>query len=375
MIIQISKKPIHWLESGVFRYLLTPPPAWRQRSNAEGLKPAERFIVLNEIAKIYKEQLKASSIPLNKFFVIPGSPPLVQTRQRSSSRYEHITDLEWESDYEPFWQDSPDFGSVLLQAHGIDRQQSFSEKWADAKTWNHRCRVRVIHQGQLGERPILICLHGYGGGYFSVEQKLWPVKATLRLGIDIVFFVLPQHAYRREPKYRALPPRFPSRDPRFTVEGFRQISYDLHTLRGYLQQIGTPWVALSGMSLGGYSASLMATIDPSYKFILPVIPLGSMTATIDRQSRFTGTDEQKAEQIQLLQDIYSLVDPLSRQPLYNADRMAIIAGQGDGITGIGQAELLAQHFSCPIHTFPGGHLIRPGFQRCWIDTLQNLKAC
>jgi dienelactone hydrolase len=112
-------------------------------------------------------------------------------------------------------------------------------------------------------------------------------------GVDVALYVLPFHAVRAEP---GTPHRFPSSDPRFSNEGFRQAIFELRSFVAHLEERGSPIVGAMGMSLGGYTVSLLATVEPKLAFVAPVIPLASFADVAHEADRFVGTHAQKAEQ-------------------------------------------------------------------------------
>jgi pimeloyl-ACP methyl ester carboxylesterase len=217
---------------------------------------------------------------------------------------------------------------------------------------------------------VLIALHGYGGGHFRTEEWMWPIRETLDLGFDLVIMVLPYHGPRIESDRRYLPPRFPSRDVRFTIEALRQTHFDFAALHDWLRYEGAIRVGLAGVSLGAYCAALIATLDRQLSSLIHVTPLGCMATLSDRQRRFIGTQSEQNEQRDVFGRAFDPVNPLRRKPLINPDSVIVIAGEGDGITGLHHARLLADHFQCAQQTFPGGHIIRSGFRKSWIRALQ-----
>jgi pimeloyl-ACP methyl ester carboxylesterase len=172
--------------------------------------------------------------------------------------------------------------------------------------------------------------------------------------------VLPFHGPRRSEARGYLPPSFPSSDPRFTIEGFRQLVFDHRALFAYLKGQGTSEIGLMGMSLGGYAAALLATLEPALAFLVLFIPLASIEDFARKHGRLTGSAEQQAEQHTALRAAQWAVSPLARPPRVASDRTLVIEGVSDLVTGAPHALPLAQHFGAPTVTFPGGHLLHFG---------------
>ena len=86
-------------------------------------------------------------------------------------------------------------------------------------------------------------------------------------------------AYREVAVESVIDPRsgalFPSANLVRTNEAFGQAVFDLRALAAYLRANGAPSVGAIGMSLGGYTTALWASVDPTLAFAnLEVGPTG-----------------------------------------------------------------------------------------------------
>ena len=260
-----------------------------------------------------------------------------------------VADLIWESDY--------------TTCH-----PAMAERFAAARE-NGWVTARHLSAGRRGApRPVLILVHGYLGGNFTVERQVFPVEWLLGLGLDVVLFTLPFHGRRAEAGRRL--PRFPGRDPRVTLEGFRQAAGDLVDLFEHLLAAGHPSVGLMGMSLGGYTTSLLATLEPRMSCAVALIPLASFADWAQEQGRLSPEPAAAAREHAALERAYRLVSPLSREPVVAPARVLVMAAQHDRITPPRHAERLAAHFRVPLLTFAGGHLLQLGRERA----LQHLAV-
>lgn len=227
------------------------------------------------------------------------------------------------------------------------------ERWKRHPS-NQRVPVRWFRGGE--NRPAILLLHGYLGGPFAFEERVWPIRWLLRKGMDALLFTLPFHGLRAE--RRGAPP-FPAADPRFTIEGFRQAVSDIGALTAYLRERGAPAVGIMGMSLGGYTSALAATAV-SLDFAVPFIPLASIADFAREGGRLIGTASQRHEQHELLERTYSFVSPLHREPIVPREGRLIVAGGRDRITPVRHAERIAEQFDAPLVVFSGGHLFQVG---------------
>jgi len=310
----------------------------RKRSRAESLGPSERAVGLRRIAEIY-----AAAEPLEEldhFFGAPKAcdPELARVgRRRAGSAEVDVFDARWRSRVTTYCEDP-----------------ELSSRYAEM-TENHSAAARLF-LGQGKGRPAVILVHGYRAGQFLVEERVWPTSWLLERGLDVALFVLPFHAVRADPR---VGPRFPNSDPRFTNEAFRQAIHDLRALHGFLRERGAPAVGAMGMSLGGYTTSLFATVD-ALDFAALMIPLASFADVALASNRLVGTGEEQREQHALLELAHRVVSPFARASKVDKDAMIVVAGAGDRITPLSHAEKLATHFGSEMFTFAGGHLLQFG---------------
>lgn len=229
-----------------------------------------------------------------------------------------------------------------------------------------------IYLGGEAPRPTVICLHGWGGGAFWMEERAFLVSYLLRIGLDVALFQLPFHGARAPgPRSRAgsagagrSGALFPSSNVVRTNEGFGQAIFDLRGLADHLRRRGAPAVGVMGMSLGGYTSALWASVDHSLAFSIPIIPAVSMSALMWRHGAGSPARRRAARvgvTQELLDDAFAIHSPLSRPLAVARERCLIVAGRGDRITPPDQAERLWAHWGEPaIHWFAGGHLVQIG---------------
>jgi hypothetical protein len=163
------------------------------------------------------------------------------------------TDLTWPSGYVPFLPE-------MREAYG----RTLENQWASARLFRSE-----------KPRPVAILVHGYLMGRLAIDERIWPVGRLDALGVDSALVVLPFHGRRGDPN-RSGRPEFPGRDPRVANEGFRQVIGEIRQLAAWLRRAGHPAVGVIGMSLGGYTAALAATVESRLDFVVPIIPLASL---------------------------------------------------------------------------------------------------
>lgn len=303
-----------------------------RRSRAEHLSHDERMRALASIRDGYS----AAELwePRDAFF--PAPAPIAPRLEPVGTRREvSVIDASWPSEVIPFRQDV--------------RPKYLSHEA------NRTARARLY----LGAspRPAMVLVHGYLGGQWAFEERAWPIEWLSR-SYDLALAVLPFHALRARRDRRG-PPPFPGADPRFTNEGFRQAIIDLRALIGFLRARGAPSVGAMGMSLGGYTTSLLATLEPALSFAVPMVPLASIADFALEQGRL-GSGPEALAQRDALEQATRVVSPFARPSLVPPDRVLVLAGEADRITPVGHAERLARHFGAPMVRFQGGHLLQFG---------------
>ncbi len=301
----------------------------RGRSRAEGLGHEQRLQMLSEIADLYRGQSAGFFRPAREI-----SPVM---RHVKALRDGAVTDLAWSSDYEPV-------------------AESVRERFGRYRA-NQMVSVRVSLHEQ--PRPMVVAIHGYLGGNYTLEQRAFGVPWLYKLGLDVALFTLPFHGVRQDPT-RSGPPPFPSNDPRMTVEGFGQAVADLTDLIAHMRRTRRQPVGVMGMSLGGYTTSLVATAVDDLAFAVPMIPLASMADFARDQGRLGANEVQQRAQHLAVEDAHRIVSPLARPPKVAPDRVLVIAAEADRITPVAHARRLASHFRAPLVTWQGGHLLQVG---------------
>lgn len=305
----------------------------RDRRVAESMSHAQRLEALHAIHRAYGGETLLGDEP--GFFPLPRviAPELRRVR-------DGVWDLAWASTFEPFL------------AAVADRYQSRVE--------NRTARARVFLAAppdKITTRPAVIAIHGYMGGHWLLEEAQWPIPWMLRRGLDVALPVLPFHALRGGVA-RGAPP-FPSADPRLTNEGFRQAAADILGLADWFRARGAPHVGVIGMSLGGYTSALLATVSSAIDFVMPMIPLASIADFAREQGRL-GVRDQADEQHAALERANWVVSPFARPLKVQKERALVVAAQNDCITPAAHAARIASHFGCELLTIDGGHLVQIG---------------
>jgi dipeptidyl aminopeptidase/acylaminoacyl peptidase len=138
--------------------------------------------------------------------------------------------------------------------------------------------------------------------------------------------------------------------------------HDFRIFLDYLESRGVTKVGVTGISLGGYTTSLLAAVEERLQFAIPNVPVVSLAdlvlewfplnLPIKALLKASGTSVKEARHM------LAVHSPLTYRPLLPKERLMVIAGAGDRLAPPKHARLLWDHWDRPrIHWFPGNHLL------------------
>ena len=248
------------------------------------------------------------------------------------SRFEH---LSWESGFAPR-PDEP--GATQWSAYPAPHT-------AHAFVWRHTDR----------DRPWLVCLHGFGMGFVAADHQAFRLDHLhRRLGLNIAVPVMPLHGLRREPGV----PDLLSYDLLGTVHGITQSVWDIRRLLAWIRARTDQPVGAYGISLGGYTGALVATLE-DLDLIIAGIPAVDFPGLFRHHAPHR--TERAANRHGVLGDAatiaHRVISPVAAPVRVPRDRRFIYAGLGDRMVPPPQARLLWVHWDRPeIAWYPGNHV-------------------
>jgi hypothetical protein len=222
----------------------------------------------------------------------------------------------------------------------------------------NRTARALLWRHAAGPRPTLILIHGYGMGRPSFDARVFDVpRLHQRLGLDVALVTLPLHGARAAGRRSGA--GFLDAHPLATNAAFEQAMWELRQLAGWLRAQGSPGLGVHGMSLGGYTAALFASLERGLACVVPLVPAVSLAAILGashspeerRRRESLGIDDA------LLSEAWASHEPLRHRPRVAPEGRLILAGLSDRICTPDQVEALWRHWEKPsIHWFPGSHL-------------------
>jgi dienelactone hydrolase len=280
------------------------------------------------------------------------NPEIRRERTRNVS-YEH---LSFDSDYEPH-----------AGEPGRDRWLSYGA--------NRRAHAWVLRHGD-GPRPWLVGIHGYQMGVPLFDLLVFaPEYFHERLGLNLLLPVLPLHGPRKVGRRSG--DGFVGAEIMDTVHAEAQAMWDVRRLLTWARAQGGPAVGVIGLSLGGYNAALLASLDDDLRCAILGVPLSDFARAVFRHGpplHIRNAAEEGIDQDRT-HEIMSVVSPLVLEPKVPRERRSIFAAVGDRLVPADQPLDLWRHWGEPrIEWYQGGHVTfraHAGVRRLVVDGLRE----
>jgi hypothetical protein len=205
-------------------------------------------------------------------------------------------------------------------------------------------------------RPWLVCVHGSEMGRAALDLALFRAwKLHDQLGLNVVMPVLPMHG----PRARGLPKGavFPGEDVLDNVHVTAQAVWDIRRLLSWIRmQEPDSAIGLNSLSLGGYIAALVASLERGLTCAILGVPAADLVELLGRHSGLSH-DDSRRHTMKLAEPIGRMTSPLSLAPLVPMPGRFIYAGIADRLVHPReQVTRLWQHWGKPeIVWYPGGH--------------------
>jgi pimeloyl-ACP methyl ester carboxylesterase len=250
--------------------------------------------------------------------------------------------LKFESPYRPF-------GTRYRERF---RRHAHS-RMARARHWRHAD----------GPRPTLIAVHGFMADPYWINERFFALQSFYEMGCDVLLYTLPHHGLRQEPWSLYSGHGFFSCGLGAINEEMAQAVCELRALIDWLAEArGVSKVGITGISLGGWTAALLACFEERLQFAIPNVPVVS---PFDLIMEWQPTGMALRLGLTLLdlsikdgRQLLAASTPLTHRPAIAKERLMVIGGIGDRMAPPKHSRLLWDHWDrCRIHWFPGNHVI------------------
>lgn len=271
------------------------------------------------------------------YFTAPSAPSEVSIRSFTNRGRTHER-ITFDSDYEPHPGEP-----------GAQRWMSY--------TGNRRDYALMLRHRERGEsRPWLVCVHGTEMGRAELDLTLfraWHLHEDL--GLNVILPVLPMHG----PRARGLPRGavFPGENVMDDVHGTAQSVWDVRRMIAWIRsEQPDARIGLNSISLGGYIAALVASLDDDLTCAILGVPPSNLVELLGRHSGLS-KDDPRRKTLELAKPIGQMVSPLSMEPKVPPKGRFIYAGVADRIVHPRQQVIqLWEHWGRPdIGWYRGGH--------------------
>lgn len=228
---------------------------------------------------------------------------------------------------------------------------------------NRTAHARMLRHRGGGPRPTIVAIHGFTADWYLINEWFFALPWFYRMGCDIVLFTLPFHG-PRQTRFSPFSGHgyFAGGSSRMN-EAVAQSVFDFRILLDWLQNVrGVEQVGVTGLSLGGFTSAMLASVEDRLAFAIPNVPVVSFAdLVLEWQPIGWMLRAALATMRQDLADARRLVAvscPLTYAPVLPSDRLMIVAGVGDRLAPPKHSRLLWDHWNrCRIHWFPGSHII------------------
>lgn len=230
-----------------------------------------------------------------------------------------------------------------------------------------------------GPRPTLVVIHGFVADPYWINTRFLALPWFYKQGYDVMLYTMPFHG-RRQGRFSPFSGHgFFSGGIGHFNEGFAHAIHDLRVFLRYLRDRGAPEIGVTGISLGGYTTSLLSCVEEDLAYAIPNVPVVSLLdlvmewfpINLEMHALIKVTGLSLAD----LRHSTAVHSALTWPSLVSRQRRMIIGGAGDRFAPPRQTWLLHEHWErCRLHWFPGNHLIHLDQGRYLREMLAFMQA-
>jgi hypothetical protein len=315
------------------------------------------------------EAMLASVLP---FLPAPRRGEVARINAEMSAARELFEERGWLEKPAGYHSVPPALVSPTLRAarvRGIDYEQLIFEsgfephsdepgrdRWLSYEA-NRTARAWVLRHRDAN-RPWLVCIHGYQMGTAGVDLLAFPPDWLHHgLGLNLVLPVLPLHGARKIGRRSG--DGFLAGDILDCAHAEAQAIWDIRRILGWVRAESESKIGVFGLSLGGYNAALLSTLDDDLACAIVGIPLVDIPGVMVRHGLLSATRDREPENLDAdrMAEIMRVVSPLALEPRLPLERRFLFAAVADRLVPSGQAVRLWEHWDRPrIEWYQGGHM-------------------
>jgi dienelactone hydrolase len=329
--------------------------------------PIPAFRLSAEVAA--DEALLATVIP---FLPVPGRGDAERINAEMSAARELFEEKGWFEKPSSYHSVPPPLGSPTLRAahvYGTDYEKlSFEsgfephsdepgrDRWLSYQANRTACAWVLRHRD--ANRPWLVCIHGYKMGYAGIDLLAFPPDWLHHgLGLNLVLPILPLHGVRKFGRRSG--DGYLAGDILDSTHAEAQAMWDIRRILGWVRAQSESNIGVFGLSLGGYNASLLSTLDDDLACVVAGIPLVDIPGAMIRHGLSSTMGDRGSEILDTdcMAEIMRVVSPLALEPRLPVDRRFVFAGVADRLVPPEQPVRLWEHWDRPrIEWYQGAHM-------------------
>ncbi|HVW26856.1 MAG TPA: alpha/beta hydrolase family protein [Polyangiaceae bacterium] len=280
----------------------------------------------------------------------PEPPPLDTVRAHHSltSHFSRTTTLSWASAH-------PILSPIYAKRHETDYR------------CNHIAYARWLRPDGARRRDCLIYIHGWLEPGSWVEEAFVFPRWLRELDVDIVHVALPFHGKRNTRTALFSGEYYWTADLVRSFEGIRQALWDVRSIMGWLRRQGYERVGATGISLGGSLAMLLACLEPTPDFVIPIVAHLMLAEAVEHATilwRMKGDLERWGIHEAQRREIFRRVGFDDAQPVLSRERQLWIEAREDAHIDPALVRRQWEAWGKPeLYWIEGGHMTFPAHLR------------
>jgi hypothetical protein len=249
--------------------------------------------------------------------------------------------------------------STAARAAGVDFEHvQFDSGYAPpadepgAARWKQYAPCATAHAWLLRRdsprRPWLVCIPGYGMGMPLLDLGSFAAsRLAAELDVNVVLPVLPLHGPRRIGRMSG--DGYFAGDCLDTLHAQAQAVWDIRRLIAWIRAQGGRTIGAYGLSLGGYTAALLAALEPRLACVVAGIPAADFVhlAQIHTPAAILAPALELGLDWATVERALRVVSPLAMPPRVPWARRYLFAGTADRIVPLAQPRRLWRHWQRP----------------------------
>lgn len=283
------------------------------------------------------------------FHPAPPAPRVLPIGQRNEQGVA-FEELAFESGYAP-----------RLGEPGRDRWLAYEENWT--------AHARLFRHADSADRPWIVCIPGYRMGDPLVDQVGLRVRWLHEdLGFNVAVPTMPFHGPRSTGRRSG--DGYLTGDFLDTIHAQAQAVWDIRRLLRWLSAEAAGRIGLYGVSLGGYTAAMVAALEPDLDCVVAGIPAVDFADLMhaNAPAPLIWLSEQLGYPWEEVDAVLRVVSPLAMPLAVPRERCFLFAGEADALAPPTHARDLWEHWGQPeIAWYPGGHV-----SFVWEQEVENL---